>query len=478
MCETGRECISRREKVSIHFFLIIITLATQICSGGARLVAAAQLSSTNVQVDNMRYNYHNVQLQKMGRIQWLSSNTISSKDLRKAKGKYLNMKDYHTIEDATNMTFSHLDELNQHNLSSFWTRLSQLLSRSDLHPTQNKQLANQLQSIHAKTMELIPSCDKPRDLTQTALAFAKIIQKIDNTKHFRLTPQRVLYDLLIGYQSNEKSSTFQLIAYTSLPKLSEFEPRYLSNLAYAYAVAGASNEKLFAHIAEASTPLLSKFNSHDLSNIVWAFERNNAFDSCLWNEVSNHIISLDNLEEFSPQSLSNILISYAKANQSNSQLSDKIANHIVGLDTLEDFKPQSIANIVWAYAKSKDSQPELFQKVAEHIIEQNKLHWFKPLEISNLVWAFASLNEKAPMLFHLVADYILEDDNILHSFSAQNCGNMLWAYATANMIHHQLFDKVAAHVMAHIDFGSLDEQVRGNLLKACKKAQKARGGNS
>ena len=77
-----------------------------------------------------------------------------------------------------------------------------------------------------------------------------------------------------------------------------------------------------------------------------------------------------------------------------------------------------------------------------------------------------------------MADYILEDDNILHSFSAQNCGNVLWAFATANIIHHQLFDKVADHVMSNVDFNGLDEQVRGNLLKACKKAQKVRGGTN
>ena len=50
----------------------------------------------------------------------------------------------------------------------------------------------------------------------------------------------------------------------SLPILSKFEPRHLSNLAYAYALAGNAPKledgtALFDHIAEKSIPSLGKF---------------------------------------------------------------------------------------------------------------------------------------------------------------------------------------------------------------------------
>ena len=57
-------------------------------------------------------------------------------------------------------------------------------------------------------------------------------------------------------------------------------------------------------------------------------------------------------------------------------------------------------------------------------------------------------------------------------FIARNCSQLLWGYAKANFTHSDLFEKVAAHVNTCIDFKSLDQKSKMNLVWAFELALK------
>ena len=431
------------------------------------------------------------------------------------------MKECNSIEELCDMAYPRLRELNPRNLSSFWTKVSQLVasSSSSKYPRneqiriagqkQQQKLMEQLESMVIQTTETMTTFE-PRDLTQTALGFAKIAREVACNHYHTITKNlhhEILHDIFIGQNSDDhrKEIIFQSIADAAMPNLWYFEPRFLSNLAYANAIAGlvpkvisdfdgqTTTTTLFDRIAEVSMPLLAEFNPQDLSNIVWAYEKVGATTYPLFDEVSNSILARDDLHKFPPQALSNILLAFAKVKESNSNTSksdgetnhqnhpkllfEKVADHIAtAYDSLDEFTPQALANILWAYATVRECSPALFDTVANHILRnsinnQYFLKSFKAQELSNIVWSYASTSNRQPILFSKVADHILSLDN-LQSFNAQNCGNILWAYSTANMNHQELFERVAAHVMQNIDFKSLDERTRYNLLRASEKAQR------
>jgi len=164
-------------------------------------------------------------------------------------GKDLNWKDFHTVEEAADAAFGILDDLNPRSLSSFWTRVSQLMTpRSQRsqprrqHLTggeQRQKLHQHLSAIYSRTMGNVESF-RPRDLAQTALSLGKIMKEVDNYGQRRSQGihHQILHDILIGQDSREKELAFQSIANTSVTNLSKFDARCLSNLAYACAIAG------------------------------------------------------------------------------------------------------------------------------------------------------------------------------------------------------------------------------------------------
>ncbi len=462
------------------------------------------------------------------------------------RGKYLDMKECNSIEELCDMTYPRLRELNPRNLSSFWTKVSQLVASGSSSKyqrneqviiagqKQQQKLKEKLEAIFIKTNETMMTFE-PRDLTQTALGFAKIAREVAGNHNHTTTKNNyfrgvgliglhheLLHDIFIGNNLDDrrKEIIFQSIADAAMPNLWYFEPRFLSNLAYANAIAGSVPKEvsevdgrtmtttLFDRIAEVSTPLLAEFNPQDLSNIVWAYEKVGATTYPFFDEISNSILARDDLDKFPPQALSNILLAFAKVKESNNSanksdgetnhhhhhhhyhhpklLFEKVADHIVtAYDSLDEFTPQALANILWAYATVHECSPALFDTVANHILvhrnsnnSQFFIKSFKAQELCNIVWAYASTSNRQPILFSKVADHILSLDN-LQSFNAQNCGNILWAYSTANMNHQELFERVAAHVMRNIDFKSLDESTQYNLLRASEKAQRVvRGKNA
>jgi len=304
----------------------------------------------------------------------------------KSTNKIPRMKDCHTLDDAIKAIYPNLDRVSPRDISAFWAVVPRLLRHQD----QGAQLP-QLKAIFYKTADQIHSYG-PKDLVTTILGFAKTIQILQGNKRGYSSGSYEEY--LHGILIRQRDAVFSFIARTAVNKLNQFEPRYLKALAYTYALLEFKPKQLedgstlFDHIAEKSIPLLDKFKPQELANIVWAFEKVKVQHPDLFEEMADHIVSLDHLNDFKPQELSNLLIAYAKAEVSHLDLFNKVADHIVSLEHLNDFKPQELSNTIYAFAKAQVSHLDLFNKVADHIVLLNNLDDYNEQDISNLAWAY------------------------------------------------------------------------------------------
>eukprot|EP00571_Detonula_confervacea_P007928 CAMPEP_0172313670 /NCGR_PEP_ID=MMETSP1058-20130122/20718_1 /TAXON_ID=83371 /ORGANISM="Detonula confervacea, Strain CCMP 353" /LENGTH=625 /DNA_ID=CAMNT_0013027365 /DNA_START=82 /DNA_END=1959 /DNA_ORIENTATION=+ len=394
-----------------------------------------------------------------------------------------------SIEEIAQMAHDHLENMSPPDIAAFWTLASRFIGRNYRNPggrpqqqqQQQQDLESQLESVLLRTIGNINRF-RTRDLAQTALGFAKIVNII-NTRgrgHLQGTPpQIIMHNLLIGEKSLQQQIIFQSIANASMHLLSEFEPRCLSSLAYANAIAGSfqmlnDGNALFVHIAWESIPLLGEFNSQGLANLVWSFEKVGASNPRLFEEVANTIVALDHLGEFTPQNLSNILLAFAKADESNPRLFRKVAEHIIDApdNHLENFEPLALVNIVLAYATANESDTRLFKKVADHITALNNLLSFKPHELSNMLWAFAKAEVSHPRLFQKVADHIISL-HTLGGFKPHALTNIIWSFSKAGESNPKLFKKMARHIVALDNLGDFKPRNLSDILLAFAKAEES-----
>jgi len=386
----------------------------------------------------------------------------------KSTNKIPRMMDCRTLDDAIKAIYHNLDRVSPRDISAFWTVVPRLLR----HQERGVHLVPQLEAIFLKTADQIHSYG-PQDLTTTTLGFAKTIQALQESK--RGYGSGSYEEYLHGILITQRDAVFSFIARTAVPILHQFQPRYLKDIAYAYALLEfvpklEDESNLFDHIAEKSIPLLGKFKPQHISITVWAFEKVKASHPKLYEKVGDHIVMLDHLDDFASQALSNIIWAFAKAGVSHPDLFKKVADHIISLEHLNDFKPQELSNIVWSYAKAKVSHPNLFSKVADHIITRQHLNDFKPQELANIVWAFEKANVSHQDLYKRVGDQVFSLDH-LNKFQPQNLSNILIAYAKAEVPHHGLFNKVADHIVSLEHLNDFQPQDLSNTQYSYAKAQ-------
>ena len=359
----------------------------------------------------------------------------------KNTNKIPNMNDCDTLDEAIKAMHDNLDKVSSRNLSAFWTVVPKFLKYERVG-----KLNPQLQAISKKTADKIGNYG-PRDLAQTTLAFAKIVKSLKETEGRNngrggSSYHEFLHNTLIG----EGDIIFQFIANTARPKLSQFEPQAIANLAYAYAIIECvpkfdDGSTLFHHIAEQIIRLLGKFKPQALSNIVWAFEKVKVSHPELFEKVGDNITSLDHLRDFAPQALSNILIAFGKAEVPHPEMFKKVGDHITDLAHLNNFIPLDLSLTVWAFSKAEVSHLDLFEKVGDHITSLDNLREFDPQALANIVWAFAKAGVSHPRLMKKVGNYITSLDN-LDDFSAQDISNLVWGFAKLDVHNTTLYDKL------------------------------------
>ena len=409
------------------------------------------------------------------------------------------------MEEVIQIAHRYLDVATHRNLSAFWAEVPHLIHQGKYwRAERDEQIKQQLDAILSHTLRDIKAFGY-RDLAQTTLGIAKIVQNIDAGRRItKGSPRHILHNIFIGNNSQKKEYIFGCMAEASRPILAEFRARELSNLIYAfglveYAHRFEDGRRLFDILAAQAIFNLKDSRPQEMSNILFAYANVGARNHKLFKEAGDRIVAHkdfsadisndfstvpyanlkefrqklfaqvadniaardDNEEAFKPQTMSNTVWAYATLDISHTSLFKKIADHIVGLDNLKAFAPQALSNLVWAYATAKESHPKLFKKVSNHIVALDDLRAFAPQNLSNLVWAHATAKEVSPLLSQKIAEAAIKRQN---EFSSQELANLLYAFATNGQTDQNLFESLVPTVAAHI--GKCDEQGLANLAWA------------
>lgn len=389
------------------------------------------------------------------------------------------MRSCRTIEELTCMAYAHIDRISPRGLSAYWALVSKFLHRPnhdnealDTNEARRQHLQKMLVQLLAHTLKDIWSFGH-RDMAQTTISLAKIV-KHATAAHDRAEAEplpmddqsRVLHDLLVGQDSQNKRYIFDQIASASIPLLSKFDARHLSNFIYAFSTAecvprigadgygrdsgrggdGSSggNEHLFFDVlAFEALPKLKDFNSHDLANVLWAFGSAGARNARLFEGAAERIVALDSLDGFDPQALSNILWSFATARVPHDELYDKAGRYVAEAGRLGRFLPQNLCNILWAFATAGQRNPRLFRMIANHILELDSMHDYGTQAISSIAWAYATARAPNPRLFEKLSVAAVEKQS---QFSPQGIASFLWSCSGSGHTDPVVFSSLAPTV--------------------------------
>jgi hypothetical protein len=289
-----------------------------------------------------------------------------------------------------------------------------------------------------------------REIATIAISLAKVMKQVESREHRADTGSlhRILHNLLVGINLEQKQFILDKVAKSSLLILSEFDARSLSNLIYSFALAEyvptvEGGRTIMDILALEAMSKLQHFNSQDLSNMLLSYAKLESANLLLFKAAGDKIAGMNDLSEFWPQHFSNILWSYATAGESHPQLFGKFADHIVAMKDLSSFLPQALSNIIWAYATAGESYPQLYNKLANHIVRMKDLSGFKPQALSNILWSFATAGKSHPLLFQKLEHAVIARCN---EFNSQGIANLLLACATVGLIDQQLFTSFAPAV--------------------------------
>jgi hypothetical protein len=333
------------------------------------------------------------------------------------------------------------------------------------HGTSQYQLIEQLNTILYNTLEENMKGYSYRDIATVAICLAKIMKQVESREHRAETGSlhRILHNLLVGINLEQKQFILDKVAKSSLLILSEFDARSLSNLIYSFALAEyvptvEGGRTIMDILALEAMSKLQHFNSQDLSNMLLSYAKMKSTNSVLFKTAGDKIAGMNDLSEFWPQHFSNILWSYATAGESHPQLFGKFADHIVAMKDLSSFLPQALSNIIWAYATAGESYPQLYNKLANHIVRMKDLSGFKPQALSNILWSFATAGKSHPLLFQKLEHAVIARCN---EFNSQGIANLLLACATVGLIDHHLFTSFAPAVKSVL--GQCNNQDLANI---------------
>ena len=308
---------------------------------------------------------------------------IDTRCLYAGKTRLPDFNECESVGDVLNLALKHKHQLQYKQVPVVWTFLSRTMMKSrphqkktnnqDIYKVKRNQYEQQLLDIIHITLEQRRKMS-PREVTTITLAMAKIVKRIRNSpQKKRNAAQQAFSNILFDDNSKLNDSIFYELASHSNRILPQFEPRYLSNLAYAHALleddpAFDDGTKLLTNIANESIDRINEFNEQDTSNIVWAYATMKIPNRALFEAVGGLVSNMPGLKKFKPQELSNIVWAFSTANVHHPGLFRKIGDDIASMKDLKSFQPQDLSNIVWSYATANVQHPSLFKKVGDDIV--------------------------------------------------------------------------------------------------------------
>ena len=128
--------------------------------------------------------------------------------------RHLPFRECRSLEEAIHLAYDNLNHATPRNLSAFWAVVPKHLRNghnSGLLGQNPGDLMNQLDQILGHTLERIGSFDY-RDLAQTTLGLAKIVDWISRKRGGKVPTIQPLHDLFIGNNSENKQFIFAELA--------------------------------------------------------------------------------------------------------------------------------------------------------------------------------------------------------------------------------------------------------------------------
>eukprot|EP00956_Cyclotella_meneghiniana_P007914 scaffold10504_cov55-Cyclotella_meneghiniana.AAC.1 len=216
-------------------------------------------------------------------------NGHSNFDLRGSVRSYgrhnhVDFRDCETVDDALQLALEQVDYLYPDQNAAMWSSVFRLLSNGQLRNVVHKEDVPRLElliwDVLEVTMDLLPRM-RPRDLTTIILQLAKISNRVSPRHYKRLSASELaLKNILLDERSSPQNSIFDPLAEAANQIIIDFEPRQLSNLAYAYSLLGYNprfdnDTTLLDNIAHASLDCIQQFNAYDIANMMWAYTKMN-----------------------------------------------------------------------------------------------------------------------------------------------------------------------------------------------------------
>ncbi|KAL9186289.1 hypothetical protein ACHAXT_005527 [Thalassiosira profunda] len=141
------------------------------------------------------------------------------------------------------MAHDNLNTFDDRSLSAFWTELSRHLRRRNIRLLEGN--PGQLDDILCHTLKVMQSkidSFSPRDLSQTAIALARVVKIIEDREDRqgglqKGSPHQLLHSVFIGDQSQYKQFIMKELALAAMPMREEFDAQGISNVIYAFGLA-------------------------------------------------------------------------------------------------------------------------------------------------------------------------------------------------------------------------------------------------
>jgi hypothetical protein len=189
---------------------------------------------------------------------------------------------------------------------------------------------------------------------------------------------------LLGFEPAH--ATVRQLGVAAIPRIGEFIPPGLADIAWAFATLGIREPQLFEAIARESVQSIGKFSPKNLSNVALAFAKLGIDAPPLFKEIARK--SVKRIRNFKPQELANTALAFAKLGIDAPPLFEAIALESKRCISSNTFDPQDLSNTAWAFATLGIRDPKLFDMIARETVQLSGK--FTPQDLASTVVAFAT----------------------------------------------------------------------------------------
>jgi hypothetical protein len=154
--------------------------------------------------------------------------------------------------------------------------------------------------------------------------------------------------------------------------LDDFNSQSLSNVLWAYARVDHVDTQLFNKIA--SLDSLDNFSLQSVATLVWASAKVGCYNEAFFDKIASYIVHDKNLlmTEANEKNISMLIWGYATAESNHPLLFETLTEHVLSLDNLDSFNSFALTNLIWGLNQFTTPPTELLYKVIDAAVARNE----------------------------------------------------------------------------------------------------------